>query len=210
MGVLPLQALIDSGTTASLIHHNFVRNHNLPSQPIPKPIRLANADNTLNSTGLITRSTTGLMSLTDPVTPQNVHIERHSFYITDIGNEDVILGTDWLRTHNPEVDWTRSELALTRCPPWTPERSTCTRYGGAVRISGTETSTHHQARRQTLDAPVDFDDDSWNQIVTWDDPDSLHIMRILDHKEDPDIFLVTTDCDDETLRTRATKAQIFA
>ena len=38
------------------------------------------------------------------------------FVVTDIGEEDAIIGLDWLREHNPEIDWERGSLRLSRCP----------------------------------------------------------------------------------------------
>lgn len=50
-----------------------------------------------------------------------VDIEGHSsmtrFYVTGLGNEEVILGLPWLRHHNPEIDWAKDGIAFTRCPP---------------------------------------------------------------------------------------------
>jgi hypothetical protein len=33
-----------------------------------------------------------------------------------IGDHNIILGTDWLKAHNPEVNWTMSHLAFMQCP----------------------------------------------------------------------------------------------
>ncbi|PIL30802.1 hypothetical protein GSI_06970 [Ganoderma sinense ZZ0214-1] len=46
--------------------------------------------------------------------------EKVVFVVTDIENEDVIIGLDWLRKHNPEVDWERGSLRLSRCPEACP------------------------------------------------------------------------------------------
>ena len=62
------------------------------------------------------------------------HEEQSEFYITTIGNHDIILGTDWLKAHNPEVDWKTSKLRFTRCP------STC-------KLSAKEIITHPIRRR---------------------------------------------------------------
>ncbi|PIL27241.1 hypothetical protein GSI_10385 [Ganoderma sinense ZZ0214-1] len=48
------------------------------------------------------------------------HREKVVFVVTDIGDEDVIIGLDWLREHNPEVDWKRGLLRLSRCPEACP------------------------------------------------------------------------------------------
>ena len=44
------------------------------------------------------------------------HREKVVFVMMDIGKEDVIIGLDWLREHNPEVDWEHGSLCLSRCP----------------------------------------------------------------------------------------------
>jgi len=33
------------------------------------------------------------------------HSEPITFYLANLGQEDLILGTDWLRLHNPDVNW---------------------------------------------------------------------------------------------------------
>ena len=30
----------------------------------------------------------------------------------------MILGMPWLAAHNPEINWEKGEVELTRCPPW--------------------------------------------------------------------------------------------
>ncbi|PIL25062.1 hypothetical protein GSI_12951 [Ganoderma sinense ZZ0214-1] len=48
------------------------------------------------------------------------HREKVVFVVMDIGDEDVIIGLDWLCEHNPEVDWERGSLRLSRCPEACP------------------------------------------------------------------------------------------
>ena len=55
------------------------------------------------------------------------HTELAKFYIAKIGKEDIILGTDWLLEHNPEVDWHTYRLHFTRCPP------SCQIKGGPIK-----------------------------------------------------------------------------
>ena len=45
------------------------------------------------------------------------HQETIEIAITDTGKHDILLGTDWLRTHNPSIDWTNAKLLLNQCPP---------------------------------------------------------------------------------------------
>jgi hypothetical protein len=42
--------------------------------------------------------------------------EKAVFIVTDLGSDDVIIGIDWLRYHNPEIDWNTGKFALTHCP----------------------------------------------------------------------------------------------
>ena len=36
--------------------------------------------------------------------------------VTNIGRHDILLGTDWFRAHNPQIDWAQNQLRLDRCP----------------------------------------------------------------------------------------------
>jgi len=46
------------------------------------------------------------------------HTQRAKFDICNLGRTEVILGMPWLAVHNPEIDWEKGEVKLTRCPPW--------------------------------------------------------------------------------------------
>jgi hypothetical protein len=43
------------------------------------------------------------------------HQENIKVAITNTGNHDLLLGTDWLKAYNPSIDWTRNKLLLNRC-----------------------------------------------------------------------------------------------
>jgi len=53
-------------------------------------------------TGDITATCQVLLSITGK---KGHHSEPITFYLADLGQEDLILGTDWLRLHNPDVNW---------------------------------------------------------------------------------------------------------
>ena len=40
------------------------------------------------------------------------HKEYIEMAITNTGNHDILLGTNWLKVHNPSIDWTRNKLIL--------------------------------------------------------------------------------------------------
>jgi hypothetical protein len=43
------------------------------------------------------------------------HQEDIEVAIINTGNHDLLLGTDWLKAHNPSIDWARNKLLLNRC-----------------------------------------------------------------------------------------------
>jgi len=44
------------------------------------------------------------------------HKETTEMAVTNIGRHDILLGTDWFRAHNPQIDWAKNQLRLDRCP----------------------------------------------------------------------------------------------
>ncbi|KAF9800263.1 hypothetical protein IEO21_10402 [Rhodonia placenta] len=52
------------------------------------------------------------------------HVKKTVFTVTDLGPEDVIIGLDWLREHNPEIDWESGSLKLSQCPEMCSARKT--------------------------------------------------------------------------------------
>jgi len=44
------------------------------------------------------------------------HKETTEMAVTNIGWHDILLGTDWFRAHNPQIDWAKNKLRLDRCP----------------------------------------------------------------------------------------------
>jgi len=44
------------------------------------------------------------------------HTELTNLFITNTGDHDILLGTDWLSKHNPNIDWATNTITLNRCP----------------------------------------------------------------------------------------------
>ena len=76
-----------------------------------------NADGTLNANGSIEGYTQLQEFIED-------HSEQIELAVTNLGNTDIFLGLDWLRFHNPLIDWSHSTVVFDRCPdkcgysPW--------------------------------------------------------------------------------------------
>jgi len=45
------------------------------------------------------------------------HVERARIDVCNLGKTELILGMPWLAAHNPEIDWEKGEVKMTRCPP---------------------------------------------------------------------------------------------
>ena len=66
------------------------------------------------------------------------HVKRIQFTISDLGKVDVFVGYEWLKKHNPDVDWRVSSLFFTRCPD---ECNYITRFSDID--TDTEENPHH-------------------------------------------------------------------
>ena len=104
-----VRALVDSGAVASFIDRDYVRRSGLNTRSISRPIQTFNVDGTPNKAGLVSE-------VVDILVRFRNHSERMLLPVTGLGKVDMILGYNWLREHNPEVDWQTGEVKMTRCP----------------------------------------------------------------------------------------------
>ena len=62
-----------------------------------------NADGTLNKNGSITNYIFFRLSVGD-------HMEQLEFAVADLGTHDLFIGHEWLKLHNPNINWKTSEI----------------------------------------------------------------------------------------------------
>ena len=74
------------------------------SLKLPKPRTIWNIDGTHNKAGAIT----DFIDLQVRCGPK---IEEMRFLVTDLGEDEIILGYPWLATFQPDIDWKESVLA---------------------------------------------------------------------------------------------------
>jgi hypothetical protein len=98
-----VKALLDCGCTGNCIDSGFVKAKGIKTYKVPRAIPVYNADGTLNSDGPIKEFVTLHMT-------HGNHQERISLAVTNLGKGDVFIGHEWLKYHNPSIDWRKGEL----------------------------------------------------------------------------------------------------
>ncbi len=93
-----IKGLVDSGATDCFMSPTFIRRMGLGTRPLQKPKKIWNIDNTANKDGLITHY------IDLKVQTKGVH-RTIRFLVTNIGNEDLVLGYPWLTTFEPQFNW---------------------------------------------------------------------------------------------------------
>jgi hypothetical protein len=92
------KALVDSGETNNFMHPAFAKRMGLGLQKLQTPKKIFNIDNTTNKSGMITH-------YLDLNVCTNGIYKQMRFLVTDIGNEEVLLGYPWLATFEPKFNW---------------------------------------------------------------------------------------------------------
>jgi len=104
-----IKALLDSGATGSLINRDFVRSKGMNTWTLSHNIPVFNIDGSPNEAGQISE-------VVDVVLRYKTHSERMLLAVSRLGKQSLILGYDWLKDHNPRIDWEKGEVKMTRCP----------------------------------------------------------------------------------------------
>jgi hypothetical protein len=110
----PVDALIDSGTTTSLIHYKWAEQNNIQMEQLTKPITLSNVDRSSNT---ITHFANIQIIIQDVRRKDLRHVHNCIAYVANIGNDNVILGLNWLKETNPNIDWKRGWVSIMEDTP---------------------------------------------------------------------------------------------
>jgi len=130
-----VKALLNSGATGLFMSKRCAQRGGFRLIKLDKPIQVRNVDGTENSGGAITHEVEVNIYFKG-------HVERVQMDICDLGKTEVILGMPWLQAHNPEIDWEKGEVKMTRCPP------ICGQYMGKKEM-GPEIRKRRQGKKET-------------------------------------------------------------
>src|ERR1700730_12187735 len=103
------KALIKSGCTNCFMDLEWAKRVGLEPAPLQNPITMYNVDGMQNRDGKIQFGMDLLVRVGD-------HQEWIHFLLEKTQSHMVILGHDWLKQHNPEIDWAKAEVKLSCCP----------------------------------------------------------------------------------------------
>jgi len=67
-----------------------------------------NVDGSPNEAGQISK-------VMDVVLWYKTHSKRMLLAVFRLGKQNLILSYDWLKDHNPKIDWEKGEVKMTRC-----------------------------------------------------------------------------------------------
>ena len=105
-----VKALLDSGATGLFMDTTFAKEKGFKIERMKNPLLVKNVDGTVNVGGAIMYQVECNMFFKG-------HVERVRMDVCNLGKTEVILGMPWLVAHNPEIDWEKGEVKITRCPP---------------------------------------------------------------------------------------------
>lgn len=154
-------AMVDSGASTLFINKRWIKENGVVTHKLQTPIPVYNIDGTLNQGGSITDMAVLTMKLGE-------HNEKAVFTVTDIGPEDVIIGIDWLRYHNPSIDWYEGIMVMDGCPDGcsakkvstsnlTPKGDTEVRLTAPLRKKKVQKSTKRKFVKATTDILLETD-----------------------------------------------------
>jgi len=103
-----VKALLDCRATGSFIDRDFVHLKGINTWTLSCNIPIFNVDGSPNEAGQISE-------VVDIVLRYKTYSKRMLLAVSGLGKQSLILGYDWLKNHNPRIDWEKEEVEMTRC-----------------------------------------------------------------------------------------------
>ncbi len=92
----------------SSINSAYVERHGLDTRKAAVPIPVYNTNGTRNQGGNITNFVELKLTIRG-------HTEWIDLTVTNLGKKDIYLGHDWLKRHNPAINWKTGSIIFGRC-----------------------------------------------------------------------------------------------
>jgi len=130
----------------------------------------------------------------DVVLRYKTHSERMLLAVSRLGKQNLILGYDWLKDHNPKIDWEKKEVEMTCCP-------LCCEGGRALRKAQTcQKRIKLRALRSCHDGPTPLlqeelepeEEPPQTHHPSWELRDRLFLTRLLPEPDQVDLQATTT------------------
>ena len=102
-------ALLDCGATENFMNLQYAKWLGLPIQRLEHPRPLLNVDGTTNKAG-------ALQFCTDLGVQTGEKRVKLRFFLSDLGENKIILGYPWFAAMQPKIDWARGWLDHSQLP----------------------------------------------------------------------------------------------
>jgi hypothetical protein len=99
-----VEALIDSGATDNFISPHVIKLWKIPTRKLHRSKAIRNVDGTPNKIGAVTE----VVSLSLRFKRKS-HVQ--SFYVVDLGTDNILLGMPFLSATNPDIDWRNKTIS---------------------------------------------------------------------------------------------------
>jgi len=93
-----VKALLDYRATRSFINRDFVCSRGMNTWTLSHNIPVFNVNGSPNEAEQISK-------VVDVILQYKTHSERMLLAVSRLGKQSLILGYDWLKDHNPKIDW---------------------------------------------------------------------------------------------------------
>jgi hypothetical protein len=102
-------ALLDSGATENFMNLDYAKHLRVPIQCLKEPRKLFNVDGTPNKSG-------ELLYFTDLQTQIGTQRNTLRFFLSNLGENKIILGYPWFAAFQPRIDWKRGWIDHNQLP----------------------------------------------------------------------------------------------
>jgi hypothetical protein len=92
------KTLVDSGATKNFINPKVIERLQFPIRKLEQPRIIYNIDSTPNKAGSITHKCPIKLQFKDKM-------KTVDFFVTDLGQDCIVLGFPFLKEFNPEINW---------------------------------------------------------------------------------------------------------